>query len=286
MTVKVLPFFDSDTSTFSYVVADEITNQCAIIDPVLGFDSPSNTVNFKGAGLIVDCVIEHGFEVQWILETHVHADHISAAQFVKSKVGGKIAIGAKIAQVQETFAHVYNEPDSFARDGSQFDCLLQDQQEFMLGETRARAIETPGHTPACMTYVFPNCAFVGDTLFMPESGTARSDFPGGSAEALYDSAQTILSLPDETRLYMCHDYSDDAKNNYQTTVAEQRLRNIHVNSNVSKEEFVRLRTQRDSTLASPRYLYPSIQSNIRAGSFPDAESNDRSYFKIPIHIQE
>jgi len=279
----VVPFFDNDTSTFSYLVFDPTTHVAMVVDPVFDFDYPSSTISTQSAQKIIDYVRAEALKVEWIVETHVHADHLSSAQFLKSELGGKIAISERISAVQHTFATVYNESTSFLRDGSQFDYLFKDQEEFDLGEIKVKAVATPGHTPACMSYIAGNCVLVGDTLFMPESGTARSDFPGGSAEDLYESVQTILSLPDNTKLYMCHDYSADAENNYQTTVGEQKLRNIHVNSNMSKDEFIRLRTARDASLGSPRYLYPSIQVNMRAGHLPDPDLNQRRYFKIPIN---
>jgi glyoxylase-like metal-dependent hydrolase (beta-lactamase superfamily II) len=281
--MQVTRFFDPDTSTFSYVVEDSVSQACAVIDPVMDYDAPSSTVSFAGAQLIVDYIESNGLNLEWILETHVHADHLSAAQYVKSKLGGKIAIGANISQVQATFSAIYNFDDEFATDGSQFDVLMDDGFKFKIGRLDATAISTPGHTPACLSYIVGDSVFIGDTLFMPESGTARSDFPGGSSADLYESTQKILSLPDNTKLYMCHDYSDDAENNFVTSVAEQRLRNIHVNRNISKEEFIQLRTTRDKTLKSPRYLYPSIQVNLCAGRLPPVEDNQRSYFKIPIN---
>ncbi|NND59248.1 MAG: MBL fold metallo-hydrolase [Gammaproteobacteria bacterium] len=284
MTPLVEGFFDEDTNTVSYVVADKATGACAIVDSVLDFNPKSGRTSTKSAERIVDFVRCNSYKVEWILETHVHADHLSAAPFVQAQVGGQIAIGERITTVQHVFGELYNVENDFRRDGSQFDRLLADGDELTIGNLVARAIHTPGHTPACMTYVIGDAAFVGDTLFMPDYGTARVDFPGGDARTLYRSIQKIFALPPQTRLFMCHDYLPDGRDEYcwETTVAEQREHNVHVHDGTTESDFIEFRTKRDAGLDMPRLILPSIQVNMRAGNLPPAEDNGIHYLKIPL----
>lgn len=280
--------FDTDTSTLSYLVMDVQSRQCALIDSVLDFDPKSGRTHTESADRLIGRVRELGASVQWILETHVHADHVSAAAYLKDKLDAKIAIGSHITAVQTVFGELYNAPRGFARDGSQFDVLLDDGASFSVGAIQARAMHTPGHTPACMTYVFEvgseRVAFVGDTLFMPDYGTARCDFPGADARTLYHSIQKILALPDSTRLFMCHDYQPDGRElQYMTTVAEQRANNIHVRQGIDENQFVEMREARDATLDMPVLILPSVQINMRAGHLPEAEDNGVRYLKIPLN---
>jgi len=285
MQPEVHAFFDAVTFTYSYVVVDPATQQCAIIDSVLDYDPAAGRISTAGAQRLVDFVEEHKLIVAWVLETHVHADHLSAAPFVQQQVGGKMAIGANITEVQEIFGQVFNAGTEFARDGSQFDRLFADGDTFLLGNIQARAIHTPGHTPACMTYVIGDAVFVGDTLFMPDYGTARCDFPGGDAGTLYQSIQKIFALPGHYRMFMCHDYKAPGRKHYryETTVAEEREHNIHVREGISKDEFVAMRTKRDKALSMPRLILPSVQVNMRAGHMPEAEDNGITYLKIPLN---
>ncbi|TQV85147.1 MBL fold metallo-hydrolase [Exilibacterium tricleocarpae] len=280
----VTPFFDEATNTFSYIVKDPTSNACAVIDSVMNFEQASGTISFTGADQIIAYIVKHELSLQWILETHVHADHLSAAPYIQEHAGGRLAIGAHITTVQKTFGKVFNEGTAFCRDGSQFDVLLNDGDTFELGGMLGHALSTPGHTPACMTYVIGDAAFVGDTLFMPDSGTARADFPGGDARQLYHSIQRVLSLPDSTRLFMCHDYCGNGREvEYETTVAAERDSNIHVNRTISEAEFVKMREARDATLDMPKLILPSLQVNMRAGHLPCAEDNGEVYLKIPIN---
>ena len=251
---------------------------------MLDFDPASGRTATRSADSIVDYVSDQDLDVAWVLDTHVHADHLSAAEYLKSRVGGRTAIGANVGAVQEAFRSVFNLKD-LATDGSQFDQLFDDGATFSIGGLEARVLYTPGHTPACVTYVIGDAAFVGDTLFMPDYGTARTDFPGGSAAALYDSIQRIFSLPDDTRLFMCHDYKAPGRDVYawETTVREQREQNVHINENVSRDQFVKMRTDRDSKLGMPRLILPSVQVNVRAGALPEAEDNAIRYLKIPLN---
>lgn len=284
MKPEVAPFFDKDTNTFSYVVKDPSSNSCAIVDSVLDFDYPSGSISYTGADRIIDYVKEHNLKVEWLIETHAHADHLSAAPYIQEKLGGKLGIGEHIVTVQETFGKVFNAGTEFERDGSQFDHLFKDGETYKVGELECKAIHTPGHTPACMTHVMGDAAFVGDTLFMPDAGTARADFPGGDAGVLFDSIQIILSLPAETRIFMCHDYCPNGRQlEYLTTVEEQRKNNIHVKEGTSKAAFVEMRQARDRTLGMPRLILPSLQVNMRAGHFPEPESNGTVYLKVPIN---
>ena len=280
----VTPFFDEPTNTLSYVVQDPNSSACAIVDSVMDLDYPSGSITFASARQIIEFVTSNKLDVQWILETHVHADHLSAAPYLQQRLGGKIAIGAGISTVQQTFAPVFNAGDDFPRDGSQFDVLLEDGDELNIGSMRGCAIHTPGHTPACMTYVLGDAIFVGDTLFMPDGGTARADFPGGDAAVLYHSIQRILSLPSEMRIFVCHDYFPDGRAlEYETTVGKQVESNIHVNRNVSESQFVTMREARDVTLGMPTLILPSLQVNMRAGHMPPAASDGKIYMSIPVN---
>jgi glyoxylase-like metal-dependent hydrolase (beta-lactamase superfamily II) len=282
---EVFSFFDEPTNTASYVLKDPATNVAAIIDSVLDFDAAAGRTSTKAADEIIAFVKERGFDVQWLLETHVHADHLSAAPYLEEKLGGKIAIGANITVVQDVFGKIFNAGTEFERDGSQFDALFKDGDRIRIGEMTGHAIHTPGHTPACMTYVFGDAAFIGDTLFMPDYGTARADFPGGSARDLYRSIRKVLALPPGTRLFLCHDYKAPGRDKYawETTVAEQRKSNVHVRDGVTEDEFVAMREARDKTLSMPKLIIPSIQVNMRAGDLPEAEDNGVRYLKVPLN---
>ncbi|MEX2469221.1 MAG: MBL fold metallo-hydrolase [Pseudohongiellaceae bacterium] len=282
----VNPFFDEDTNTFSYVVQDPTSKACAIVDSVLNFDEASGRVSHHGADEIVRFVEEKKLDVEWIIETHVHADHLTAAPYLKDKVGGKIAIGEQVTTVQQTFAKIFNTQEEFTPDGSQFDHLFKNEEEYRIGNLTAFTLHTPGHTPACMTHVIGDAAFVGDTLFMPDAGTARADFPGGDAAQLFQSIGKILRLPAKTRIFMCHDYGTEERKEmeYKTTVKEEIEGNIHVNERVKESEFVSMRTKRDGTLDMPHLILPSLQVNMRAGHFPPPEDNDVTYLKIPIDV--
>jgi glyoxylase-like metal-dependent hydrolase (beta-lactamase superfamily II) len=284
-------FFDPATFTFSHVLADLSTRQCALIDSVLDYDPKSGRTSTTSADRLVDRVKALDLQVQWILETHVHADHLSAAPYLKKRLGGQLAIGAHITTVQNVFGKLFNAGAEFARDGSQFDRLLEDGEIFQIGTLQARAMHTPGHTPACMTYVVSDTgdvsdkqvAFVGDTLFMPDYGTARCDFPGGNASVLFQSIQKVLSLPDNTELYLCHDYPPETREPHCiTTVAEQKNANVHVHRGVNEADFVAMREKRDASLAMPVLILPSVQVNMRAGQMPPPEGNGQRYLKIPI----
>lgn len=286
--MQVEGFFDEATSTVSYIVLDRETKQCAILDSVLDFDPKSGRTSTHSADQLIARVKELGATVQWLLETHVHADHLSAAPYLKEKLGGTLAIGEQITVVQNVFGQLFNAGTSFARDGSQFDHLLTDNEEFKIGNLSCRALHTPGHTPACMTYTVSSgddlAAFVGDTIFMPDFGTARCDFPGGNANTLYRSIHRVLSLPPQTKLYLCHDYPPDGRAvAYLTTVAEQRVANVHVHEGISEADFVEMRTKRDAMLEMPVLLLPSVQVNMRAGELPEAENNGMRYLKIPLN---
>jgi glyoxylase-like metal-dependent hydrolase (beta-lactamase superfamily II) len=278
-------FHDEATFTVTYVVSDPATSKAAIIDPVHDFDAASGRISTSSADAVIDYVRERNLDIDWILETHVHADHLSGAPYLQEQLGGKVAIGAQVGTVQETFKRIFN-LDDLATDGSQFDRLFADGDTFSVGNISARVIATPGHTPACVTYVIGDTAYVGDTLFMPDFGTARTDFPGGSAAQLYDSIQRILSLPDETRLLMCHDYKAQGRDEFawETSVAEQRAKNIHINAEVSKDAFIEMRESRDSELGMPKLILPSLQVNLRAGHLPPPEDNGTRYLKIPLEV--
>jgi glyoxylase-like metal-dependent hydrolase (beta-lactamase superfamily II) len=281
---EVVPFYDDDTNTFSYVVYQRGDSRCAVIDSVLDLDYPSGTVTTVGVQRIIDYIEKHQLELEWIVETHVHADHLSAAPVLQERLGGKLVIGKNIQVVQETFGKVFNEGTEFKRDGSQFDVLVEDGEELTMGDLRIKALHTPGHTPACMTYIIGDAVFVGDTLFMPDGGTARVDFPGGDARTLYRSIKRVLSLPENFRLFMCHDYCPNGRAlEYQTTVAAEKKSNIHVNDKISEDEFVAMREARDATLGMPRLILPSLQVNMRAGHMPPADSDGRVFLKLPVN---
>jgi len=285
MRSEVTAQFDSATNTVSYIVADPATRRCAVIDSVLDFDYASGRTSTESADNLVAAVERAGLEVEWVLESHVHADHLSAAPYVQERLGGKVGISAHIVTVQDTFGKIFNEGTRFQRDGSQFDRLFRDGDRFEIGEIKCAVIETPGHTPACVTYVVGDAAFVGDTMFMPDFGSARADFPGGSASDLYDSIQKILALPDETRIYVGHDYLPAGRDRYawETTVGEQRARNVHFGAGVTREEFVRVRTERDSKLGMPRLIVPSLQVNMRGGRMPEADADGETFLKVPVN---
>ncbi len=277
-------FFDEETFTVSYIVIDPETKKAALIDSVLDYAPNSGRTATKSADELIGFVRDNGLEIEWMLETHAHADHLSAAPYLHQTLGGTLAIGAHIATVQETFGALFNAEPAFKHDGSQFDHLFEDGETFKVGSIDAYAMHTPGHTPACMTYVIGDAAFVGDTLFMPDYGTARCDFPGGDAATLFRSIRRIFALPDETRLFMCHDYKAPGRDEYRwdTTVAEERAKNIHVHAGVTEDEFVAMRTTRDATLDMPRLILPSVQVNMRAGEMPPPEENGQRYLKIPL----
>ena len=275
--------FDEATNTISYIVKDPGSDACAIVDSVMDIDYAAGRITYDHADQLIAKVRERGLKLEWIIETHVHADHLSAAPYIQDKLGGKIAIGENIMIVQDTFGKVFNEGTEFQRDGSQFDALLKDGDEYQVGTMRCFAMHTPGHTPACMTHVMGNATFVGDTLFMPDGGSARADFPGGDAGVLYDSIQKVLALPDEMRLFMCHDYGPNGRDiAWETTVADEKTHNIHVGGGKSKEDFVKFRTERDATLDMPRLILPSLQVNMRAGEVP-TDKDGRPMLKVPVN---
>lgn len=280
----VKAFFDESTNTFSYVVWDSATGKAAVIDSVLDYDAVSGRTRRDSANALIDFVKAQALEVQWVIDTHVHADHLSAAPYVQSVLGGTLAIGEHIRDVQQTFGKIFNAGADFARDGSQFDHLFKDGERYRVGSIDAVAMHTPGHTPACMTHLIGDAAFVGDTLFMPDYGTARCDFPGGDARTLYRSIQRIFALPDATRVFLCHDYKTPDRDAFvhETTVGDERRSNIHVREGTDEEAFVHMRSTRDATLSMPRLLLPSVQVNMRAGQFPLAEENGTRYLKIPL----
>ncbi|MCA8866782.1 MULTISPECIES: MBL fold metallo-hydrolase [unclassified Halomonas] len=282
----VTHFFDEPTNTFSYVVQDPGSRACAIIDSVLDFDYAAGRTDVRSADNIIAFIREHELDVTWILETHVHADHLSAAPYLHEQLGGKTGIGANIVVVQEIFGKAFNAGTEFAWDGSQFDALFAEGDTFAIGQLKGHVLHTPGHTPACLTYVVGDAAFVGDTLFMPDYGTARCDFPGGNARTLYRSIQKVLALPEQTRLFLCHDYKAPGRETFQheTSVAEQINGNVHVHKGISEDEFVKMRTERDATLGMPRLIIPSVQVNMRAGEMPPAEENGTVYLKVPINF--
>lgn len=282
-TPTVESFFDSASNTISYIVTDPASNACAVIDSVLDFDYAAGRTHYDNADKQIKYIKDHDLTLEWIIETHVHADHLSAAPYIQEQLGGKIGIGKEIIRVQDEFGKIFNEGTQFQRDGSQFDQLFDDGDTYKIGELDCFAISTPGHTPACMVHVIGNAAFVGDTLFMPDGGSARADFPGGDAETLYDSIQKVLSLPDEMRLFICHDYGPNGREiEWETTVLEQRTNNIHVGEGSSKESFVKMRTERDKQLAMPKLIIPALQVNMRAGEIP-TDDNGNPMLKVPIN---
>ncbi len=285
MKPKVKAFFDDQTFTVSYVVHEDSGRACAIVDSVLDFDHASGRTGTVSADEIIAYVRANDLKTEWILESHVHADHLSAAPYLQQELGGKIGIGHHIVEVQETFGKIFNEGTEFQRDGSQFDALFREGDSFHIGQMRGDVLHTPGHTPACLTYVIGDAAFVGDTLFMPDFGTARCDFPGGSSEVLFESIQKILSLPDETRIFVGHDYKAPGRDEYawETTVGEQKALNIHIGQGRSIEEFVEMRDARDATLSKPRLILPSLQVNMRAGQMPPADEQGDVFLKLPVN---
>lgn len=283
MKPVITAFFDVSTNTISYAVCDPITKSCAVIDSVMDIDYASGRITHDNADRIVDYITKNELTLEWIIETHVHADHLSAAPYLQDKLGGRIGISARITEVQEVFGKIFNEGTDFQRDGTQFDTLFQDGDHYKIGDIDAFVMATPGHTPACMVHVIGNAAFVGDTMFMPDAGSARADFPGGDAGELYDSIQKILTLPDEMRLYMCHDYGpNDRGIAWETTIAEQRDQNIHITGGVTRQDFVKLRNERDASLMMPKLLIPSLQVNMRAGEVPE-DADGRPVFKVPLN---
>ncbi|SNS16295.1 MBL fold metallo-hydrolase [Tropicimonas sediminicola] len=280
---EVTGFFDPATNTISYVVKDPASDACAIVDSVMDIDYAAGRITYEHADELIKFVQENGLKLEWLIETHVHADHLSAAPYIQEKLGGKIGIGEHIVTVQDVFGKIFNEGTEFQRDGSQFDALFKDGDTYMVGQMPVFAMHTPGHTPACMVHVMGNAAFVGDTLFMPDGGSARADFPGGDAGTLYDSIQKVLALPDETRLFMCHDYGPNGRDiQWETTVADEKAHNIHVGAGKTKEEFVKFRTERDAQLAMPKLIIPSLQVNMRAGEVP-RDKDGVPMLKVPVN---
>ena len=281
---EVVPFFDPATNTISYVVRDPGSTACAVIDSVMDFDYAAGRISYEHADAIIAHIRDKGWRLEWLIETHAHADHLSAAPYIQRQLGGKLGIGANIRIVQETFGKIFNEGTEFQRDGSQFDRLFEDGDSYTIGGLTAYVIDTPGHTPACMTHVIGDAAFVGDTLFMPDGGSARADFPGGNAATLYRSMKRILALPGQMRLFMCHDYGPNGREiRWESTVADERAHNIHVHDGVSEAEFVALREARDKTLGMPRLIIPSLQVNIRAGKLPPEDEDGQTFLKIPVN---
>jgi len=283
VTPEIEAFFDDATNTISYIVKDPTSDACAIIDSVMDIDYAAGRITYNHADAMIERIKELNGRLEWIIETHVHADHLSAAPYIQQKLGGKIGVGEKILVVQETFGKVFNEGTEFQRDGSQFDALFKDGDTYMVGNMQAFAMYTPGHTPACMVHVIGDAAFAGDTLFMPDGGSARCDFPGGSADDLYDSIMKVLSLPDETRLFMCHDYGPNGRAiKWETNVGEQKRSNIHVGRDKTREDFVKFRTERDAQLAMPKLIIPSLQVNMRAGEVP-TDDDGNPMLKVPVN---
>jgi glyoxylase-like metal-dependent hydrolase (beta-lactamase superfamily II) len=280
---QVQAFFDEATNTISYIVKDPSSDSCAIVDSVMDIDYAAGRITYDHADELIAQIDKQGLKLEWIIETHVHADHLSAAPYIQEKLGGKIGIGSNILVVQDTFGKIFNEGTEFQRDGSQFDALFEDGDTYTIGNMQAVALYTPGHTPACMTHVMGDAAFVGDTLFMPDGGSARADFPGGDAATLYDSIQKVLALPDAMRLFMCHDYGPNGRDiAWETTVAEEKAHNIHVGGGKTREEFIKFRTERDATLAMPRLIIPSLQVNMRAGDVP-SDDDGNPMLKVPVN---
>ena len=280
---EVSAFFDDATNTISYIVKDPTSDSCAIVDSVMDIDYAAGRITYDHADELIRTIKDRGLKLEWIIETHVHADHLSAAPYIQEQLGGKIGIGSKIMVVQDTFGKVFNEGTEFQRDGSQFDALFEDGDTYKIGNMDAFAIYTPGHTPACMVHVMGDAAFVGDTLFMPDGGSARADFPGGDAATLYDSIQKVLSLPDDMRLFMCHDYGPNGRDiQWETTVGEEKEHNIHVGGGKTKAEFVKFRTERDAQLDMPKLIIPSLQVNMRAGEIP-TDRDGKPMLKVPVN---
>jgi glyoxylase-like metal-dependent hydrolase (beta-lactamase superfamily II) len=280
---EVKAFFDAPTNTVSYVVKDPSSNACAVVDSVMDIDYAAGRIAYHSADEIIAYIREQGLTLEWLIETHVHADHLSGAPYIQAALGGKIGIGENITIVQETFGKVFNEGTEFQRDGSQFDRLFKDGDSYAIGTMKAHVMHTPGHTPACMTHVVGDAAFVGDTLFMPDGGSARADFPGGDARTLYRSMKRILSLPPETRVFICHDYGPNGRDiTWETTVGDERTHNIHVRDGVTEDEFVAMREARDRTLAMPKLIIPSLQVNMKAGELPAPDASGRRFLKVPL----
>ena len=281
---EVVSFFDAPTNTISYIVRDPTSDSCAVIDSVMDIDYASGRITYDGADAIISYIRDKNWKLQWLIETHVHADHLSAAPYIQGKLGGLLGIGENITIVQETFGKVFNEGTEFQRDGSQFDRLFTDGDSYRIGALTAHVMHTPGHTPACMTHVIGNAAFVGDTLFMPDGGSARADFPGGNARVLYHSIKRVLELPGETRLFICHDYGPNGRDiKWETSVEDERLHNIHVGGNISEDDFVAMREARDKTLGMPKLIIPSLQVNMRAGKLPPKDESGKVFLKVPLN---
>ncbi len=285
-TSEITAFFDKATNTISYVVLDPSSNICAVVDPVLGYDPASGRTSLAPTDDLINFIASNDLHLEWILETHVHADHLSSAPTLRDRLGGKVGIGYKITEVQTLFAPMFDEGEQFARDGSQFDHLFGDNEQFSVGALDARALHTPGHTPACMSYVIGDAVFVGDTLFMPDYGTARADFPGGDSRTLYRSIQRLYNLDPATRVFLCHDYKAPGREDYQweSTIAEERAHNIHVHDGVTEDQFVKLREERDAQLPVPTLLFPSVQVNMRGGELPAANEHGKRFLKIPLDV--
>ena len=286
MPAVIKHFFDAPTFTFTYVVHDSETKLGVVIDPVLNYEPAAGKCTTESVKHLVNYVESENISIEYLLETHIHADHLSGTSALKDAIGGKVGIGSQVVQIQETFADVFNVESSFTADGSQFDVLFEDDESFTVGKLQFKVWHTPGHTPACVSYLVEDSIFVGDTLFMPDYGTARTDFPAGSAETLYHSIQRILSLPDQTRIFLCHDYGTESRPEVceQTTVEAEKLHNIHIGHLTSEEQFIKLREARDAKLSTPALLYPSVQFNMRSANFPSAEKNGVEYFKIPLTL--
>ena len=283
VTPEVAAFFDKETNTISYVVRDPGSKSCAIFDSVMDIDYSAGRISYRSADLLIDYIRANGLTLEWLIETHAHADHLSGAPYIQGRLGGKLGIGEHITTVQEVFGKVFNEGTGFQRDGSQFDRLFKDGETYQIGGMTAFVVHTPGHTPACTTHVVGDAAFVGDTLFMPDGGTARTDFPGGDARQLYRSIKKLMALPDRMRLFMCHDYGPNGRDiRWETTVADERAHNIHVRDGVNEDEFVKVREARDKTLGMPRLIVPSIQVNIRAGRLPEPDESGKRFLKVPV----
>ena len=281
---KIKGFFDEETSTISYVIYDMTSKKCAVIDSVLDFDFSSGSIDYHNADKIISYIEKIKLDLEWLIETHVHADHLSASPYIQKKLGGKIGISEKISDIQNIFGKTFNAGTEFQRDGSQFDRLFKDNDEYKIGSIKCKVINTPGHTPACTAHVIGNSIFVGDTLFMPDLGSARADFPGGDARELYRSIQKILSYPDDTLIFVCHDYPPTSRKvEWVTTVGEQKKKNIHVKTSIGEDEFVKVREARDKTLNMPKLIIPSIQVNMRAGNLPPAEDSGDIFIKVPIN---
>ena len=284
---KIQGFFDKETSTISYLVYDLKSKKCAVIDSVLDFDFSSGTIDYHNAEKIISYIEKLKLDLEWLIETHVHADHLSASPYIQKKLGGKIGISEKISDIQNIFGKTFNAGTEFQRDGSQFDRLFKDNDEYKIGNINCKVINTPGHTPACTAHVIGNSIFVGDTLFMPDLGSARADFPGGDARELYRSIRKILSYPDDTFIFVCHDYPPTSRKvEWVTTVGEQKKNNIHVKTSIEEDEFVKVREARDKTLSMPKLIIPSIQVNMRAGNLPPAEDNGEVFIKVPINTMK